>query len=96
MYIVLQVSSALENTSTSRTDAPKEGHCIWYGECNSRNNLKQNCPYNGPGKPLNNPKGEEILNRLCPHLDVNSVCCDTTQLTTMDTNLLLPGSMLKR
>lgn len=88
----MQVASLESNVSP-----PPSGHCIWYGECNREaNGLKQNCPYDGPPKPLNNVNGTELLRKWCPMLDPNRVCCDTTQLESMNQGLLLPNSLLNR
>lgn len=91
---MLQVSSAVENTSTGRID-PADGHCIWYGQCN-KDPLSQNCFYNGSAKPLSDTKGRDILKKWCPEISPDATCCNTDMLTSMDQGLALPGSMLKR
>ncbi|XP_044760492.1 NPC intracellular cholesterol transporter 1 isoform X1 [Coccinella septempunctata] len=73
-------------------------HCVWYGECHIRGNVKQNCPYNGPAKPLS-ADGVDILKRRCPHLVKNgttSTCCNEDQLRTMDTSIRLAANFLQR
>ncbi|CAG9824583.1 unnamed protein product [Phaedon cochleariae] len=92
----MKISAATNNDSASRRDASK-GQCVWYGECNLTpvSNTKQNCPYNGPPKPLNGT-GIEILKRRCPDIDPASTCCDSDQLHTLEKNLELPDTMLGR
>ncbi|CAG9824579.1 unnamed protein product [Phaedon cochleariae] len=93
---ISKISAATNNDSASRRDASK-GQCVWYGECNLTpvSNTKQNCPYNGPPKPLNGT-GIEILKRRCPDIDPASTCCDSDQLHTLEKNLELPDTMLGR
>lgn len=90
---MLQALAAAENTSTSRID-PSDGHCIWYGQCSVDSN--QNCNYTGPAKPLTDTKGRDILKKWCPDISPDATCCNTDMLTSMDTGLALPSSMLKR
>ncbi|XP_050298712.1 NPC intracellular cholesterol transporter 1 isoform X2 [Anthonomus grandis grandis] len=97
-----EVLAAKNNASTSRTDASilpqtnKGGHCIWYGQCNKVSSKTQNCPFDGPGKPLNTTNGIKNLNYWCPYLDPSNVCCDDAQLDTMSTNINLAANFLKR
>jgi hypothetical protein len=42
------------------------GDCVMYDVCNTNGFVDQNCPYDGPGIPLNNPEAEKILQKLCP------------------------------
>ncbi|CAH1135903.1 unnamed protein product [Ceutorhynchus assimilis] len=90
-----EVRTAQNNTSTSRTDLPETGHCIWYGQCNQKNGLSQNCVYNGTGKALNST-GAAILKSWCPHMDPGMVCCDDTQMMTLDKSVNLAANFLKR
>ncbi|XP_019770254.2 NPC intracellular cholesterol transporter 1 isoform X2 [Dendroctonus ponderosae] len=91
-----EVYAAQNNTSISRTDVPgSRGHCVWYGECHHQGTLAQNCPYDGPAKPLNT-SGAEILKKYCPTMDPSSVCCDDAQLRTMDSSIALAANFLKR
>ncbi|XP_017879993.1 NPC intracellular cholesterol transporter 1 isoform X4 [Ceratina calcarata] len=81
--------------------AADDGQCIWYGECYTDPMMhKKNCLYNGPPKPLD-VAGQKLLYKNCPHLMVDSgqginTCCDTNQLTTMDTNIKLAANFLSR
>ncbi|RZC34182.1 hypothetical protein BDFB_012047 [Asbolus verrucosus] len=95
----MAIYTAQDNASTSRNDS--EAHCIWYGECNKKGLTKQNCPYDGPPKLLNNSDAIHTLSSWCPHLvpDLNSAvstCCDVNQITTFSTNIELAASLLKR
>lgn len=40
--------------------------CIMRDVCNTNGFVDQNCPYDGPGLPLNDIETEEILLTLCP------------------------------
>lgn len=89
--------AAKSNASTDRSDG--EYHCIWYGQCNTKNILIQNCPYDGPAKPLDDD-GKKILAKWCPHLmtkdgQVNT-CCDTPMLKAFDSSILIAANFLKR
>ena len=60
----------------------------------------KNCIYDGPAKPLNS-EGQKLLAKHCPHLLVDegkgiNTCCDTKQLTTLDSNIQLASNFLKR
>lgn len=43
-------------------------HCVWRGVCQKEELRIYNCPYDGPGEPVNDGAAEEILFRRCPHL----------------------------
>lgn len=47
-----------------------------------------NCLYNGPAKTLNDTKGLELLNKICPQYAAErKTCCSTSQLEDLDKNL---------
>uniref|UniRef100_T1J3J1 SSD domain-containing protein n=1 Tax=Strigamia maritima TaxID=126957 RepID=T1J3J1_STRMM len=78
------------------------GQCIWYGECgtNPTNELKYNCPYSGPAKPLVERKALDIFRDLCPDL-VNLegdtlTCCDYHQIKSFHANLRTAQNFLER
>lgn len=83
--------------------AKEDYHCVWYGQCNiDPLGRKQNCPYEGPSKPLDG-KGQEILKRWCPNFfegkapgSAITTCCDTTQVEVLDRNIILAASFLQR
>ncbi|KAI4905203.1 hypothetical protein NFI96_011035 [Prochilodus magdalenae] len=89
-----------EGTDESYLSWAEAQHCIWYGECAQSEalpNMKYNCNYTGPPKPL--PKdGQGLLLELCPGLVYGnqSVCCDTQQLNTLKGNIQLPLQYLSR
>jgi hypothetical protein len=43
-----------------------KGDCVMRDVCNTNGFVDQNCPYDGPGIPLNNPEAENVLLKLCP------------------------------
>jgi hypothetical protein len=43
-----------------------KGNCVMRDVCNTNGFVDQNCPYDGPGIPLNNPEAEKALLKLCP------------------------------
>lgn len=48
--------------------ATVSSECIWYKTCyKNEMGMSFNCPYNGPGFPLNDEKAQEILLRRCSH-----------------------------
>ena len=59
---------------------------MWYGQCTTGPKAK-NCYYNGPAKPLTDPKGLKLLNSLCPELSGQHTCCSTKQLIALSNNL---------
>lgn len=81
----------------------REGHCIWYGQCNDDGLHSQNCLYDGPAKILDK-NGTKILENYCPHLMNNNgdpkgnvtTCCDRTQLETFDANIQPAANFLAR
>ncbi|CAH0564150.1 unnamed protein product, partial [Brassicogethes aeneus] len=91
VVLIVSVNKSSCADSNASTEQP---HCVWYGECTS-GAKKQNCAYDGPGKPL--PKeGADILKKWCPDLDATATCCDSQQLKTMDTSLTLLNSIVGR
>ena len=64
----------------------KKGYCVWYGQCTTGPKAK-NCLYNGPAKPLTDPKGLKVLNSLCPEFRGQHTCCSTKQLDALSSNL---------
>ncbi|XP_030752069.1 NPC intracellular cholesterol transporter 1 isoform X3 [Sitophilus oryzae] len=102
---VNKVFSADSNSILSRTDAPSnplkprsapsEGHCIWFGQCNQKGSLKQNCVYNGTAKSLNQTSFD-TFKQWCPHMDPTQVCCDDAQVATMSASVTLAANFLKR
>ncbi|XP_060521524.1 NPC intracellular cholesterol transporter 1 isoform X2 [Cylas formicarius] len=96
LLCVAQVYSAQNNTVSSRSGAIQDGgHCIWYGQCNQKGTLKQNCAYDGPPKPLNE-SGSAILAKWCPNMSSDLTCCDLDQLETMDASIKLAAGLLQR
>ena len=64
--------------------------CVWHGVCNFDGTHYQNCPYSGPGYPLNNDSAIEIIQRRCPevHSDPDDlVCCTPQSLKIMDDSI---------
>ena len=59
---------------------------MWYGQCTSGAKAK-NCLYNGPAKPFTDPKGLEMLNKICPEFKGQNTCCSTKQLEALSNNL---------
>lgn len=59
---------------------------MWYGQCTSGPKAK-NCLYNGPAKPLTDPKGLEMLNKICPEFKGQNTCCTMKQLEALSKNL---------
>lgn len=43
-----------------------KGDCVMRDVCNTNGFVDQNCPYDGPGIPLNDAEAEKILAKLCP------------------------------
>ncbi|XP_031351327.1 NPC intracellular cholesterol transporter 1 isoform X1 [Photinus pyralis] len=98
-FIIEQVLTAESNASTSRSEG--NYHCIWYGQCNRKGQVLQNCPYEGPAKTLDDRDGLEVLSRRCPHLLTNNgdgvkTCCDTKQLQTLDNSVKIAENFFKR
>nr|CAI5857528.1 unnamed protein product [Callosobruchus analis] len=102
------VPSAENNTSAAGHSTSSEGgstssgaaHCVWYGECNlnQKTFTKQNCPYDGPGKPMNDPKGKQLLKKWCDGIidPEGPLCCDYAQLKSFDQSMGMPSSLLRR
>lgn len=78
-------SHANSNLVFPKASCQSSGHCVWYGVCNMKDELKQNCAYNGTAKPLTDATGLGILKQWCPHLISNDkdvlTCCDTDQVS---------------
>lgn len=55
MFLILSVF-CIENVKSD---------CVMYDICNKKGTLAQNCPYDGPPKPLNDTDAIEILKRMC-------------------------------
>ncbi|PNF39249.1 hypothetical protein B7P43_G16956, partial [Cryptotermes secundus] len=80
----------------------EDGHCIWYGQCftDAKGKIK-NCYRTIEAPVLQDPYGLQILNKRCPHLNVDNgtgihTCCNTAQLQAMDEKLQLAEGILKR
>ena len=59
----------------------ENGHCIWYGECGSTSSESSgeqgkplNCVYNGAAKPMEDVKGQKLLQELCPSIMKEARC----------------------
>ncbi|CAH1984188.1 unnamed protein product [Acanthoscelides obtectus] len=99
--VINKVVWCAEDNSSLSGHAPSEGgagHCVWYGECNKKSSTKQNCPYDGPAKPLDDAKGKALLKKWCDGvIDPDKpMCCDYAQLQTFDQNMGMPSSLLGR
>lgn len=79
--------------------------CIWYGECEKVDEFRAlNCPYNGPPKPMTDPKSIDILKTWCPDFiqdhskdgQTLSTCCGVDQLSTLSTNIIQAANFLHR
>jgi len=53
-----------------QVSAADEGHCVWYGQCPTSDDVKLNCRYTGPAKKLN-ATAADILIELCPMLNLD-------------------------
>ncbi|VEN41344.1 unnamed protein product [Callosobruchus maculatus] len=84
--------------ATSSEVGSGSAHCVWYGECNQKSSTKQNCPYDGPGKPMDDPKGKQLLKKWCDGVidPEGPLCCDYAQLKTFDNSMGMPSSLLRR
>lgn len=60
LHFIILVSPIVISTVFSQ----EEPHCIWNRICYKT----YNCPYNGPGQPLNNQTAEAILKLRCPDI----------------------------
>ncbi|GAB6029705.1 hypothetical protein CHUAL_005427 [Chamberlinius hualienensis] len=75
--------------------------CIWYGPCalDEGSGKYMNCYYNGSALKMDNEL-LPILTEICPNLvdpsNETYLCCDSTQLIELQSNLLLPQSLLSR
>lgn len=67
--------------------------CVWYGTCRFDGTHWQNCPYDGPGFPLNpvtDPHAVDIIQRRCPEVPSSPddpVCCTPQSLQIMDDSI---------
>ena len=68
---------------------------MWYGQCTTGAKAK-NCYYNGPAKPLTDPKGLKLLNGLCPEFRGQHTCCSTKQIEALSNNLETMAQMTTR
>lgn len=77
----------------SLAPSPASGDCVWYDTCRFDGYHWQNCPYNGPGYPLDpveNPEAIEIIQRRCPEYYSSTddlVCCTPQSLKIMDDSI---------
>lgn len=57
-----------------QSQSSSAGHCIWYDQCYSYydedkgKTFTYNCPYDGPGKKVQDIEAREILRKRCPNL----------------------------
>uniref|UniRef100_A0A1B0D1E4 Uncharacterized protein n=1 Tax=Phlebotomus papatasi TaxID=29031 RepID=A0A1B0D1E4_PHLPP len=79
------------------------GDCVWYDVCNVDGRGKyQNCPYNGPGFPLDltqDPEAGEILRRRCPDIFTNDdmpLCCTPASIRLMDSDFAMAEGIYGR
>ena len=95
LYLSLQLSDA---------QTYKQGYCMWYGQCGpGSNGGTLNCYYNKPAvhQPMNSSTFQ-LLASLCPSMinpdnpSDTRVCCDHTQLMTLETSISLPRQLLAR
>lgn len=69
------------------------GDCIWHDVCRFDGNHWQNCPYDGPGFPLDpitDAEAIEIIQRRCPEHYKSTddlICCTPFSLQIMDTSI---------
>ncbi|KHN80510.1 Niemann-Pick C1 protein [Toxocara canis] len=79
--------------------ATERRRCTMRGVCGQRGHMHQNCPYNGPPKPLDDSQDRDLLRQLCPHLyqdGENEFCCDGAQLEHLASQMTLPRQLLSR
>lgn len=94
LTILLSVNQALLQSSNPPT-------CIWYGPCalDEGSGKYMNCYYNGSAIKMNDEL-LPMLSELCPNLvepgNDTYLCCDSSQLIDLQTNMLLPQSLLSR
>lgn len=78
------------------------GHCVMYDSCDpSSYTGNYSCVYNGPPKKLNkgDSPGLDDLRQICPELVEkygDKFCCAPSQITTLQSNLALPQSVIGR
>lgn len=76
--------------------------CVWYGTCRFDGNHYQNCPYDGPGFPLdaeNEPEAVAIMQRRCPEYFKSvddPLCCTPESLQIMDASIAYAESVYGR
>uniref|UniRef100_A0A2H8TMY4 Niemann-Pick C1 protein n=1 Tax=Melanaphis sacchari TaxID=742174 RepID=A0A2H8TMY4_9HEMI len=95
--VLFALSSVIPSTRANDT-------CIWYGECEENYGLHYNCPYNGPPKPMTDPKSIEVLKTWCPDFiqdhskdgQTLNTCCGVDQLLTLSTNIVQAANFLHR
>lgn len=81
---------------------PVSADCVWYDTCRFDGIHWQNCPYDGPGHPLDtvaDPDAVEIIQRRCPEY-YNSpdelLCCTAKSLRIMDDSIAYAESVYGR
>uniref|UniRef100_A0A2S2P3P5 Niemann-Pick C1 protein n=1 Tax=Schizaphis graminum TaxID=13262 RepID=A0A2S2P3P5_SCHGA len=81
------------------------GTCIWYGECEKIDAFRVlNCRYNGPPKPMTDPKSIDVLKTWCPDFIQDNTkdgktlntCCGVDQLLTLSTSIVQAANFLHR
>ncbi|XP_060875869.1 NPC intracellular cholesterol transporter 1 homolog 1b-like isoform X2 [Metopolophium dirhodum] len=79
--------------------------CIWYGECEKVDELRVlNCRYDGPPKPMTDPKSIDVLKTWCPDFiqdhskdgQTLNTCCGVDQLSTLGTSIVQAANFLHR
>ncbi|XP_016663110.1 NPC intracellular cholesterol transporter 1 isoform X2 [Acyrthosiphon pisum] len=79
--------------------------CIWYGECEKVDDLRVlNCHYDGPPKPMTDPKSIDVLKTWCPDFIQDhskdgktlNTCCGVDQLSTLGTSIVQAANFLHR
>ncbi|XP_073978633.1 Niemann-Pick type C-1a isoform X3 [Rhodnius prolixus] len=90
-------TTCVKGTSTD------EGHCVMYGQCHTDDaGHILNCYNTSSAKPMDDPQGEALLRKWCPHYFTGlrnkplKTCCDTNQLKTMDFQVNLAANFLSR
>lgn len=70
-----------------------------YDVCNTNGFTDQNCPFDGPGKSLNDKEAEAILTRRCPDFfndPSTPVCCTANQVRTMENSIQMAEGIFGR
>lgn len=88
-------------SKTDGTASETNGHCVWYGVCNTDASLhNQYCTYNGTAKTVDQ-EGITLLKRWCSHLvpasgEAPQTCCDNRQIAILNSNVELAANFLLR